>query len=474
MIVTDAEAARGRILLVVPDGVSARNVLFTGLADALAAEYGVDVVLTDHLGRAATRAQAVPGAVCHALRGYTERPLEALVRRTLEFAHLRVGATYAMRYNLARPVTGSLRHRGVMYLARFGSRWFASHRGIRRLERAHLALADRRDEVDHYERLLRDRGIACVVNAHQRPAAVLPVVLAARRLGVPALTFIFSWDNLSSKGRITSPFDGFLVWSDHMADEVRRFYPQVDRDRLRVVGSPQFEPYGDPGLLVDRAEFASRLGIDGSAPIICYSGGDSGACPEDPDHVRILLELVRSSAIRSDARVVLRPSPADDGRRFDDVRRAFPELVFAPPAWFRPTGGGWESAVPDPEDLTFLANLTHHSDVNVNVASTMTLDFALRDRPVVNIGFDVADPPPLGVPIGQLSREFEHYGPVLELAAARLASTPNELALLVERALADPAADRSGRAALVELEIGVPPGESRAAVVRAVAQWLES
>ena len=55
-----------------------------------------------------------------------------------------------------------------------------------------------------------------------------------------------------------------------------------------------------------------------------------------------------------------------------------------------------------------LANLTQHADLNVNMASTMTLDFALHDRPVVNVAFDAADPPVLGTPVWDLYYQYEH------------------------------------------------------------------
>lgn len=457
-----------RILLLVPDGVSARNMLYTGLADTLAARGGVDLAISDRCGSAVDRARRIPGARCYALDDYREGVLELLTRRTLEFAHLRLGATYAMGFMLNRPISGGWRHRAVMRSARVASRVFASRQGINLLARFGLALAEHRPEVDHYEQLLSDRGVGAVVNAHQRVIDALPVVLAARRLSIPSLTFIFSWDNLTSKARITPPFDGYLVWSAHMASELARFYPGISDDSVHIVGSCQFEPYDDPEVLLSREALAASLGLRPTDPIICYSGGDEGTCPEDPEHVAVLLELIRDGAIRPEAQVVLRPSPADDGRRFAHVRRAFPELVYAPPVWTRPSGGGWESAVPEPEDLVLLANLTHHSDVNVNVASTMTLDFALNDRPVVNIGFDIADPPPHGIPIGEMTRRFDHYCPVLELGAARLASSPAELARLVERALSDPSVDRAERAALVELELGVAPGGANRAVADAL------
>ena len=145
-------------------------------------------------------------------------------------------------------------------------------------------------------------------------------MLAARSLGIPTATFIFSWDNLSSKGRIAAPFDHYLVWSEHMRDELMRYYPDVPAGRIHVVGTPQFEPYADPALLWPREEFFRRIGADPSRPLICYSGGDAGTCPEDPEHVRILMELVRAGRIEGNPQVLVRPVPVDEGKRYARVR----------------------------------------------------------------------------------------------------------------------------------------------------------
>jgi hypothetical protein len=115
-----------------------------------------------------------------------------------------------------------------------------------------------------------------------------------------------------------------------------------------------------------------------------------------------------------------------------------------------------------------LANLAHHSDVNVNTASTMTLDFALHDRPVVNVAFDMTSPPPLGVPLRDVYYRFDHYRPVVELGAARVAYSANELAASLTAYLADPTLDRTGRRRLVELEVSPPIGGSSPRVLAAL------
>jgi hypothetical protein len=238
-----------------------------------------------------------------------------------------------------------------------------------------------------------------VFSAHQRPPLIIPVVEAARSLGIPTATFIFSWDNLTSKGRIAAPFDHHLVWSQLMATELCTHYPDVTPDRVHIVGTPQFDPYADEGLLWTREEFFARVGADPRRPLVCYSGGDTGGCPEDHEHLRTLLRLVREGRITPTPQVLLRPAPVDDGRRYEPVKREYPELIVARPQWVQTNPKLWRLALPKAEDVRFLANLTRHVDVNVNFGSTMTLDFAACDRPVVNIAFDVADPPPFGVPL---------------------------------------------------------------------------
>jgi hypothetical protein len=85
---------------------------------------------------------------------------------------------------------------------------------------------------------------------------------------------------------------------------------------------------------------------------------------------------------------------------------------------------------------------------------------------VVNIAFDMVDPPLLGVALEDLYYRYEHYRPVVELGAARIARSPSELATHVSSYLADPTIDQEGRRRLVELEVGIPLGQSAGRIVR--------
>ncbi len=186
------------------------------------------------------------------------------------------------------------------------------------------------------------------------------------------------------------------------------------------------------------------------------------------------MELIREGSIEGNPQVLFRPCPIDDFSRFDAVRRDFPELIYARPEWSESSVIQWTSALPTYNDVQMLTNLTQHCDLNINFASTMTLDFAIRGKPVINLVFDVSDPPVFGMPMHDYIDQFEHYRPVRELGAARYAHSRAELAEHTNAYLKNPGLDHEGRKKFVDLQVGVPIGNSSRLIVDTLEAVSES
>ena len=460
------------IALLIPDGASVRNFLLGDfIQKAIKNRHftALHNIPTDRVEQ--FQVQFGSKVNWHPLLPYRDTALSFTLRNALVSAHMYCVNTRAMRFNLGLPVNGSWRTKSAVSTARVVGRAIAAlGYGLGALDHMHRSTVDRFPEVSHYLRLFEDNVPSVLFCAHQRPPEILPPVLAAKKLKIPTATFIFSWDNLSSKGRIAAPFDHYLVWSDQMREELLTYYPEIQEDRVHVTGTPQFDPYADKNLLWSRAEFLRRIGAEANRPLICFSGGDITICPEDQDHVRVLMELIRAGRIVGNPQVLVRPSPVDDGRRYAAVLAEFPEIIYSPPAWVHSERDRWDRFTPLVEDVQFLANLTQHADLNINVASTMTLDFAVRDKPVINIAFDVGDPPPFGVPLWSHHYRFEHYRPVIDFRAARFARSPEELAEHVNAYLKDPALDRDGRRRFVDLEVSEPIGQAANRILNVLEQ----
>jgi len=461
------------VALLLPDGVGIRNFLLGPFRAEAQGRLSLAVLsalpddaraLYDGDGR---RLEWAPYQV------YRDTPRLFMLRNTLLYAHSFSIDTFGMRCLRDVARAGKGKRRIAIAAARWIGRGAAALGGARWLDRRLAAVVEDLPETTRYRALLAEMRPAVLFSSNQRPYGILPAVLAARSLGIPTATCIFSWDNLTSKGPIAAPFDHYLVWGDLMARELRQFYPEIPADRIHVVGAVQFDPHADASLLWPREDFFRRIGADPARPLLCYSSGEPFNSPEDQDHVELLLNLIRQGRIAGNPQVVLRPTPTADARRFAAVRRRHPELIYSKPDWLVAEDTSWETwaqALPLEGDVALLANLAHHADMNISVASTMTLDFLAHNRPVVNVAFDIADPPPFDRPLWEYYYQFEHYQPVVKAGAALFSRSVDEFVEHINMYLAKPRLHDENRRRLLEQELGVPMGEASPRIVETLLQ----
>ena len=246
-----------------------------------------------------------------------------VLRNALAFAHMYWAHTASMRYVLGLRFGGSWRTRAAMRAAQWLGRASASPRGIRQLDTLYAALVSRSAETAHYLRAFRRMRPSILLCSNQRSGSVVPAVLAAKSLGIPTATFIFSWDNLTSKGRIAASFDYYLVWSDLMRAGAEAFLSRT----CRAIGSSSAGRRSSirmatPGLLWSREEFCRRIGADPSRPAHLLLRWRRRIYPERRRSTFACCSE-RSWHGRNQGRpqVMLRPSPVDRGSRYDAIRR---------------------------------------------------------------------------------------------------------------------------------------------------------
>lgn len=366
-----------KVVLVVPDGVGIRNFLYTRFLDLLSSEAEVVAwhVLPEHVlatqeGRA-VRFEPLP----YVREGLAARVLrQAKIYAQLHWRHEEDAAEVLLRFR--RPSGGTL-SRAVGHAAHLLGRLVPTPDGAAWLDRSHAKLAG---DLAAFEAFLREERPDVVFCTHQRASRAVPALLAARRLGIPTATFIYSWDNLP-KGRMAVHADHVLVWSDAMKSELLLYYPEMDPRRVHVVGTPQFEPHLDAGLARPREEFLGGLGLDPVRPVVCFSGDDEMTSPFDPAYLADL------ASIPDPPQILFRRAPTDVSGRYGEVLARFPGIAVCEPAW-RAGGGDWTQVAPLPEDLGLLANVARHCDAVVNLGSTMGLDFAIFDKPAVYVAYN--------------------------------------------------------------------------------------
>jgi hypothetical protein len=237
-----------------------------------------------------------------------------------------------------------------------------------------------------YISILENESFNLLFFTHQRPPYIAPLVYAAQQLKLKTAAFIFSWDNLASKGRMASNFDYYLVWSDLMKQDLLQFYIALKDNQIEVVGTPQFVPYVMPQYKMSKEDFITEFGLDSRLKTICFSCGDISTSKNDEHYIETIANAIVEHEIEQ-VNFIVRTSPAEDPGRFNALLVKFPFIKWHFPKWNQARSDhqeSWSQRIPTPEDLKQLRALLEYSDLNINMLSTMSLDFMLFDKPVIN------------------------------------------------------------------------------------------
>jgi hypothetical protein len=445
-----------KAVLVVPDGVGIRNFLYTRFLDLLAAEAEVVAwhVLPEHVlatqqGRP-VRFEPLP----YVREGLAARVLrQAKVYAQLHWRYEEDAGEVLLGFR--KPSGGALAQ-AVGHAAHLLGRAVPTPDGAAWLDRSHAAAASGNGDLAPFETFLERERPDLVFCTHQRASRAVPALLAARRLGIPTATFIYSWDNLP-KGRMAVHADGFLVWSEAMKRELLGYYPEVVPPRVHVVGTPQFETHLDPDLARPREEFLGGLGLDPARPVVCFSGDDLATSPFDPLYLADLARAVRHMP-EPRPQILFRRAPTDVSGRYGAVLAAFPEVAACDPAW-RAGEGDWTQVAPLPEDVALLANVVRHCDLVVNLGSTMGIDFAVCDKPAVYVAYNPSGAGDWDV---QDLYRLPHFRCVHELQPVYWARSAEDLGERIRRVLADPGEKSAARARWLREVVALPLDQASA------------
>ena len=117
--------------------------------------------------------------------------------------------------------------------------------------------------------------------------------------------------------------------------------------------------------------------------LILYTTGSKTLFPREAECLDAVLSHWREN-LRERTNVMVRMHPKDRKGRYETVIAKFPEIPFILAGDNLTNEDEW---LPSQGDITLLVNQLHHCDVIVNVASTMTLEGFVIDKPAINIGF---------------------------------------------------------------------------------------
>lgn len=137
--------------------------------------------------------------------------------------------------------------------------------------------------------------------------------------------------------------------------------------------------------------FFAQNNLEVSKKYICYSGDDITTSPNDPVYLEDTAKAVRQLNSKGyQLGIIFRRCPVDFSDRFDDVLEKYADTIVAVNPKWEKTGNDWNTILPTKEDLNLQINTIAHSEMVINLGSTMAFDYATHHKACAFINYDVA------------------------------------------------------------------------------------
>jgi hypothetical protein len=297
---------------------------------------------------------------------------------------------------------------------------------------------------------------------------------------VPSMAAIVGWDNPSSYAIRGAPMDYATCWSQLQKDELV-YGSDWDPARVHIGGIPSYDGYFRKQWLLSKDDYFKLHHLDPHRKLISYACSFVHFAPNYPN-VDALAKLVSSNALAEPCQLLIRLHPshfqdkpkifADERERIFALEKKYPNVHVV-----KPVALGGSLGYYGGEDMDEKSSMMAHSDVLVTVYSTMVVETAVHDTPIVAAVIDVPGgwnkPKKFSLSLKKIGNWPTHKR-FRDARAGRVASNEKELCEVINLYLKDPSLDATERRKFVEDEITFTDGTSGKRTAEYILKILNS
>jgi hypothetical protein len=278
----------------------------------------------------------------------------------------------------------------------------------------------------------------------------------AKALKVKDVAMIRSWDNATTKTYLRVVPSSLVVQNEQMKLEMHQLH-DYPFDKIKLCGIPQFEWYLNYQP-APREVLCDNMGIDPAKKILLYCPASELFIDTDWQICETIKQLIEEKAIPEDIHVIVRLHPYN----FTDLSKLKPDSHFTIE---NPNAINLTERVKDRElNDTFrehIADEIYHSNIVINVVSSVMFDSAVYDKPTITIGFNGFESKVEYIRSVERMHNEEYLTDMLSDGGAPVVKSKAELAAMINRYLADPSADSDLRQKSLQRQAWKFDGQSK-------------
>jgi hypothetical protein len=200
---------------------------------------------------------------------------------------------------------------------------------------------------------------------------------SARRLEIPTVIAVASWDNLTNKGLLRFDPERVLVWNAQQREELEEMHG-VSGDKAVLTGAQRYDEWFERTPTASAEELKGRVGLDPARPFLLYTCSSPFIAPNEVEFVRRWIGALRASDDPELAHigVMVRPHP-QNFKQWEGVDLCeFEDVVIHPQGGAQPDAGLARS--------DFFDSI-HHSAAVVGVNTSAMVESAVLGKNVLTV-----------------------------------------------------------------------------------------
>ncbi len=258
------------------------------------------------------------------------------------------------------------------------------------------------------------------------------------------IAMVASWDNNTTKGLMRIIPDLLLVQNEIIRNESIEIQ-NVSEKIIQIVGIAHYDFYKQYKP-ISKKELFGKLGISEDKRLIVFSPAGSKFISTDWKICEIIKRAYAVKELPEDVVTLVRTHPTNPV----DLENFMPDkhfIIETPGVSFE--GLSDKRKELDKEALCHLLDTLHHSELVINVVSSIVIDAAVLDKPIITIGFDGWEK---NVPFPTSVKRYhtdENMANLLSIGGTKVVKDEEELINAINNYLANPVIDKEGRKEIV-------------------------
>jgi len=333
-------------------------------------------------------------------------------------------------------------------------------------------------ETHVHDKVIVEQGLQCVLTPGMGNYGYWNegnFALEAHRLNLPVFAAITNYDNIVNMGYRNFTPTYLAVWSKLMADELVKLHA-FPAKKIEITGPVHYDRLLKP-LPMNHNDFIRSMDLDPKKKTILFAGGVN--INHYYEIYRLFVEN-KSRIWNGDFNFIVRPQP--HAKLLASPGWQVLEKLFTQAGVYVSNPGSVDATSDRTKELSIdlgisdgpdeLNCLLRYCDLLINNFSTIGLEAAICDLPVIHIGYDAYT---FGVRFGVTTgfqQRMTHNRRKLRLAASKVAKSEIELLSYIEYYLSDKNHDSEARREYAVSECGELDGQSALRLVKLIKSHI--